>query len=112
MSAANIFSGHVLTNHAVAVYHVKSEMACGLKCLQHDTCLSYNYKPVSDKQKSSCKLNDANRIACPLCFVIERDTTYFEDIKVLKIKKKEISASKQVLKNWAINIIFEKKFVL
>lgn len=91
------FSGHVLKNHTVALYHVTSEMACGLKCLQHDTCKSYNYKPISVEQSKVCELKDANRVTCPSCFVKELNTTYYEDIKVLNIKK-DISESRQLQK--------------
>jgi len=80
--------GHVLKNHTVAVYGVTSETACGLKCLQHDTCLSYNYKPISVEQRKVCELKDANRVTCPSCFVIEQNTTYYEHIKVLNNKKR------------------------
>ena len=89
--AYRIFSGHALKNRIVAVYHVTSEMACGLKCLQHDTCLSYNYKQIIDKQRRVCELHDASRVTCPSCFAMQTDTIYYEDIKVLNIKRISIS---------------------
>ena len=73
-----IILGHVLKNHVFSLYHVTSRLDCGLRCLQQNKCLSYNYKTTS----GTCELNDANRITCSFCFVREPESTYYEDIKV------------------------------
>ena len=108
--ADNIFfSDHVLKNRIVAVHHVTSEIACGLKCSQHDRCLSYSYRPISDKQKRVCQLHDANRVTCPSCFAMQPDTTYYEDIKVLNMKRISLCHDNDRLKYTKSDMILSVK---
>ena len=78
------FSGQVLNSHVIAQYHVKYELSCSMRCVAHNTCLSYNYQPISNLEKNilNCQLNNATRLTSPESYVRQPGRIYCEVVEV------------------------------
>ena len=78
------FSDQVLNSHVIAQYHVKYELSCGMRCVVHNSCLSYNYQPISNLERNTlnCQLNNATRLTSPESYTRQPGRIYCEVVEV------------------------------
>ena len=82
--ALNISANKVLIKHQIrSSSNVRSEWKCGIKCLLHEDCLSFNYARSSE----TCQLNDADGEIYP-CHLVE--STEFDYYTIRNLKETQV----------------------
>ena len=77
-----MLSDHALVGHVMGMVFVADEFECQLKCLQNNTCKSFNVHPGADNTKRVCELNNKTRQTKPSDFKRKKGSNYYGSVKV------------------------------
>ena len=79
-------SDHCLVDNRMRTAVVADQFECQLKCLENNTCKSFNVHPGADNAKRVCELNNKTRQTKPSDFKRKKGSTYYGSVDSVSFK--------------------------